>query len=80
MLGRSLEEIKAMKRNAQMEIAAAYAERRRLRTAPAHRVWLLTEMLIRVVLIIYTLADGAVDPAMVFLREEGRRRGWPGSI
>ena len=53
--------------------------RRRARSASAaqarHRK--LTDTALRVALIIYTLARGDTEPAVVFLRAQGRKRGWP---
>ena len=45
--------------------------------AAASRAWQLTGSLLRVVLIVHTLADGVVDPSVVFLTRKGREHHWP---
>ena len=45
--------------------------------AAAGRAWQLTDSLLRVVLIAHTLADGMVDPSVVFLTRKGREHHWP---
>ena len=45
--------------------------------AAASRAWELGGNLLRVVLIAHTLADGVVDPSVVFLTRKGREHHWP---
>lgn len=47
------------------------------RRAAAAREWSLTESLLHTVLIMYVLADNAVEPSIVFLRQRARQRHWP---
>jgi len=44
--------------------------------AAAQRRWRLTELMRRVVLICFSLADGVVDPAVVYLQQQGRVYHW----
>jgi hypothetical protein len=46
-------------------------------TAAASRAWVLKESVLRVVLIVQTLANGVVDPAVAFLMRKGRECHWP---
>lgn len=65
------------------EIAAVGREAKRKRwslrqsAAAAERAWALAGSLLNTVLIICFLADGVVDPAVVFLAGAGRERHWP---
>ena len=44
--------------------------------AAASRAWELAGSLLHVVLIVHTLADGVVDPSVVFLKRKGREHHW----
>lgn len=68
----TLEELRNKQRKVRNAIVAGNKQAKRVQD----RAWFLSEWLTRVLLIIYTLADGAVDPAVVFLRTQGQRRGW----
>jgi hypothetical protein len=46
-------------------------------TAAAARAWTLGVPLARVVVLIFWLSDGVVDPAITYLRQKGRQNHWP---
>ena len=82
-MGTRLEALRSRKAELDASLKAADAElsdflrsqqRERVR---ASRVWKLSERVKRVVLATYVLADYAPEPAVVFLRNAGRARGWP---
>ena len=71
--------LQAVKTSMREETRAVAAARRResaLRVRQA-RTWVLSEQLMRTVLIIYVLAGHAHQPAVHHLRLSGRRRRWP---
>ena len=58
------------------DIRRAQAKQRAKAKAQA-RAWVLGVSLLRVVVLIYWLADGVVDPAVFYLRQQGRQHHWP---
>ena len=58
------------------DIKRAQAKARAKAKAQA-RVWDLGVALARVAVLIYWLADGVPDPAVVYLRQRGRQHHWP---
>ena len=59
-------------------MTARAAERQKKRKDRASsRIWKLTEKQLRATLICFVLGGGVVDPALVYLREQGRKRRWP---
>ena len=58
------------------DIQCAQAKQRAKAKAQA-RSWILGVSLLRIVVLIYWLADGMVDPAVFYLRQRGRQHRWP---
>ena len=75
----SLDELRRRRQRLREELADAgrHAKRAKRQAASAERVWKLVGGVLKVVLIIHTLADGVVDPSVVFLTRKGREHGWP---
>ena len=76
MAGTALDALRNDFRAVELELAAI-TKAKRLAVPKRKQPWFLTESVTQVILIIFTLADTAVDPAIIFLREAGRRRGKP---
>lgn len=79
----SLEDLRKRLRENEEQAALLAGEHKRARRresdrrAAAARAWNLSGSLLHTVLIMYSLADYVVDPAVVFLRQRARQRHWP---
>ena len=79
----AMDDLLNRKRKLQEDLAAVGATIRRAKAkakaavAANARAWVLTGGVLSTVLVAYVLADGVVDPAVVFLKQKGRQFGWP---
>ena len=71
----SVEDLKAYRRAIGWELAEVGRET--MRRQGARRTWVLTELLKNALLSIFFLANGVTEPAVVFLCDQGQRKGWP---
>ena len=82
-LDHAMEELFERKRKVEAELSGVRKQVKRAKektkavTAAASRAWRLSESVLHTVLIACVLADGAVDPSVVYLRQRGLQFGWP---
>jgi hypothetical protein len=83
MLASRLDELRARKREASAELRALGVAKKKRRDnearkrSTAARAWDVAGAMARVAVVIYTLARFVVEPAVLYLRQCGRRRHWP---
>ena len=79
----AMEELLERKRKVEAELSGVRKQAKRAKekakavTAAASRAWRLSESVLNTILIACVLADGAVDPSVVYLRQRGLQFGWP---